>query len=148
MIKVQKYLIILSSIFIKTHSINLILLGTYSEPLIIIIKLNTSFTGTASAPPTFPSPRHLHDSLLYLLREQNTCFSFFWSRCIARNPSGVWNFDGSYMRYRTNVRMYPTPTTASQELERVRELRAYVCCIPACSTWLEEQSRGTERSTR
>lgn len=58
MIRARKHLVILSLFFTKAHSINLILLGTHLEPLIIIIKLNTSFAETASAPSTFPSPRH------------------------------------------------------------------------------------------
>lgn len=72
----QKYLVILSSIFIKTHSINLILFGTYSEPLIIIIKLNTSFAGTASAPPIFPFLRHLQTLSCILSASRTYAFLF------------------------------------------------------------------------
>lgn len=79
MIKARKYLVILSSFFMKAYSINLILLGTYSEPLIIIIiiKLNTSFAGTASTPPTFPSPRHLQ--ILSYSLSTNKTYAFLFS---------------------------------------------------------------------
>lgn len=68
------------------------------------------------------------------------CF-FFWSRCITRNPSGVWCSDRSYVRYRTNVRIL-SYTYYCKSGALATGVRVYVWYIPACCTWLEEQSRG------
>lgn len=140
MSKARKYLVILSSFFIKARSINLILLGTYfgtahhhHREIKHFLRRNSIYTLDLSIPAA--------SSLLYLLREQNICFSFFfsWSRCITRNPSGVWCSDRSL-----TCGIARTYECILHLLPRVSEracARVYLRCIPACCTWLEEQSR-------
>lgn len=129
MIRARKYLVILSSFLIKACSINLILLGTYLEPLIIIIIMKLNF---------LPSPKqHLHP------RPFHPRGVFRLSRIFSASGTYAFPFFLVQMHRTQSLRcvvLRSVLCTVSHERTnvsytyywRVRSFGDWCACIPAC----------------
>jgi len=119
----------------EVHSINLILLA---ELLIIIFKLNTFLCWNSIC---IPDLSILAASSDYSLREQNTCFSFFLVQMHHTQPLRCvehWWVLCAISHDHTNV----SNTYYCKSAALAASMRVYMWYIPACHTWLKEQSRG------